>query len=333
VVSIVDDGDIYIENNIGPSVINGNTALTVDNKIVPKHTVVLPFLAVPFYIAFGPFGLFIFNCVQFGLLAYLIFALNRLVFDRWISSASTATCFLGSFLLFYIPNFSPDILATVFVLGALWLIQAGRGAFGLFLGGLSLFVKIYNAIPLALLCLMYVLSGGRSKTYRVFKGALATLLGLLPMFVFNSVYFGSPFIGGYNRTVDGPLADGMWSTMSHTSTFNLPIWPGLWNILFDAHAGYLSSAPIVLVGLMGCIRYLFSKNKPRVSMFAFAFLINVIYILLFAKYFYWNMSNFGNRFLMLPLALSSLFVGFLFKTVMDLAAQHRTASLCRKSPH
>lgn len=318
--SLVTDHDIYIDNNINPNFIEGNTALSIDNKIVPKHTILLPILGLPFYWAFGKLGLFIFNCCQFVLLVFLIFKINLLAFDRRVSKISTIACLLGSYLLLYIPNFSPDILATVMILAPLLLIQTGRPLLGMFLGALSLFVKIYNAIPLALLGLMYLFWQGWPKMSKVLSAAAACFLGLLPMFIFNATYFGNPLRGGYNRTVSGPFVNGMWSTMDHTSIFNLPLWPGLWNILFDSSAGYVSSAPITVAALLGAWLYFRSNEQRNKALFIFAALVNVSYIILFAKYYYWNTSNFGNRFLMLPLALSSLFIGFAFKKLEEYKA-------------
>src|SRR5580698_6375246 len=71
--SLVHDGDWDIRNQLPGDLEKdheGFFALSKDNRIVPKHSVLMPIVSIPFYLIFGKTGFLIFNLVQMCALLY-----------------------------------------------------------------------------------------------------------------------------------------------------------------------------------------------------------------------------------------------------------------------
>src|SRR5262249_15068679 len=115
--SLVKDGDLAVANNLpadalAPAIAEGQLALGRSGALVPKHQLLLAFVACPAYLLLGDKGLLVVNTACTVLLLIGMLALCR----RWVSSPSAlgATFLLGVATLFlpYVYNFSADLLTT-----------------------------------------------------------------------------------------------------------------------------------------------------------------------------------------------------------------------------
>lgn len=311
IVSMLEDGDLLLANNIPGNPLDGQLALG-SAGLLPKHPILMPVVSLPFYALFGDQGLLLFNILGSMALLLLIFALNTLFFEGWLAGITTvlyATCTL---FLNYVYNYSPDVFATVLLLAGLYLVLKHRPYSGALLLGLSVFAKTPNAL-LAGPILLYAFATIWRDTAqapvprrlaRVAAIAALFLLALLPFLYTNYLLFGSPFVTGYQRAaVAGP--NGTVLIDDHVAKFNQPLLQGIAQSLFDAQNGLLPSNPVLLLALPGV---LWLGKSARREQLLLVLLLCVAQFLFFAKYDDWRASNFSNRFLMTSVALSSVFV-------------------------
>ena len=306
VVSLLEDGDLLLENNISADPLNGDLALGQEG-LVPKHPILLPIISLPFYLWFGSPGLLLFNIFHCMVLMILVFKLNSLFYHRMISFITTILYATGTLFLDYTYSYSPDIFSTVLLLGGLYLVLRGRYYVGAALLGFSIFAKLPNA-PLVGVIVLYVgflILRGDSTNVSVsehFQGRVTVLITtaaifvimLIPFLYTNYELFGAPFVTGYQRTA-AAMANGEVVVVDHVGKFNQPLLKGIFVLLFDPRNGVIPTNPVLILAFLGVIwiRRIHSQDKIYLIL-----LICLIQFLFFAKYDEWYMSDFSNRFLM-----------------------------------
>jgi hypothetical protein len=317
IVSLIDDHDLLIANNISGDLLNGQLALG-KNGFVPKHPIFMSFVSVPFFILFGSHGLLFFNIINCALLIVTIFKINRLFFSDLTSLVTSILYASCTLFLDYVYNYSPDVFSSVFVLVGLYLVMIGRCYVGAFLLGLSVFAKVANA-PIAG---VIVLSAGfvESKKERLssdtfehlwqnifttFKSSVVFLAALTPFFLTNYLLFGSPFETGYQLNVVAGSTTDEIMFRNHADRFNQPLLMGVCQILFAPTSGIIVTNPILYFAFLG---FFSSKKIGHSKKIALICIICLIQLLFYAKYDYWYLSHFSNRFLMTFIALTSVFV-------------------------
>lgn len=311
IVSMLEDGDLLLANNIAGNPLDGQLALG-SAGLVPKHPILMPAVSLPFYALFGDSGLLLFNILSTLALILLIFLLNALFFERWLAALTTIIYATATLFLDYAYNYSPDVFASVLLLGGLYLVLRQRMYSGALLLGLSVFAKTPNAL-LAGPILLYALAaiwrnhGSVPRSRRLARMAIIAamfLLALLPFLYTNYVLFGSPLVTGYQRAaVAGP--NGQVQIDDHVAKFNQPLLHGIFQTLFDPRNGILPSNPVVLLALPGA---LWIGRSARREQLLLILALCLAQFLFFAKYDEWRASHFSNRFLMTSVALSSVFV-------------------------
>jgi len=324
IISLFEDGDLLLANNIEADPLNGQLALGKQG-LVPKHPIFMPLVSAPFYKAFGDRGLLIFNILDCMILALLIFKLNQLFFDNSISFITTVLYATATLFFNYAYNYSPDVFATVLVLAGLNLVLRERFYSGAVFLGLSVFAKLPNAL-LAGIILLYAglmiirergeaggLRSGLSKgcfkivcTAVLFAGALA------PFGLVNHALFGSPFVTGYQRTAEAGASAGEIVVSNHVNKFNQPLLFGAWRLLFDPNSGLVPTNPILILALLGLLHVNRSANTQALYLII---TICAAQFLSFAKYDDWQTSEFSNRFLMTFVAGSSVLTSTYLKTL------------------
>lgn len=326
IISILHDGDFYLNNNIDRPLDSGDLALGKardPERLVPKHPIIMPIFSLPFFAALGSIGLLIFNIMQTVLLFMVIYRLNRLFFDSGVSFAGSML--FGTVTLFfnYSFNYSPDVFSTLLFVSGLYFVLAKKYGWGAVCLGLSIFAKLPNALLVVMVCL-YVTQdilcsdrwekplnpkGGKQKKRTLLKFFTILFIALIPVALANTVLYGSPWTTGYSR------AFGM---NDHLDTFNQPLVKGFVRQLFDGEKGLLTTNPILLVSLLGL--FIAPARRFRIP-FDFIFLLCLAQLLFFAKYDYWRASHFSNRFLMITVALLSVFasspIAFLANKLKD----------------
>jgi hypothetical protein len=205
--------------------------------------------------------------------------------------------YLSTPFLTYTYNFSPDVLGAALVVWSFICLQKNRTLAAGLLAGLAVWAKVYLALVLLPLGLMFI--GGSWKPAARF--AVAAIVAVTPMLVINAHLFGAPWITGYDREARVTL-DGI-AVAEHYSRFNQPFVAGLGNLLFDSEIGMLRTAPLWFlwpVGVWLAIREAPHNSIRRFMALALAILFNVF---VFAPYDEWKASVYGNRFLFPALAL------------------------------
>jgi hypothetical protein len=332
VVSLLEDGDLLLANNISDISDHLNMQLALGKEgLVPKQSILMPLFSIPFYLLLKDKGLLLFNIVDCMILMVLIFKLNRLFFDGYIAFAVTALYATGTLFLDYVYNYSPDVFSTVLVLGGLYFVLRRKFHIGALLLGLSVFAKITNAllagIGLSYAALTILFSGKGEQTASqatensVLKkvGVMTTigavfLFSLLPLAYTNYKLFGSPFVTGYQRQALAGRASGEIIAVAETARFNRPLIQGVYSLLFDRYHGVISTNPVVILGVLGLFLLRRNGNQEK---FYLLLAVGLAQFLFFSKYDDQFASHFSNRYLMTFVALSSVFTGSFLKYVRD----------------
>ena len=303
--SLLRDGDWDLSNQLkdDPNATNGFVALSQDQRIVPKHSVLLPILSVPFLAIFGRAGLLVFNLVQ---MSALILGLVRLAGGGNTARVLALAGYLSTPFLAYTYNYSPDVLGTALLVWAFVCGIWNRPLTAGLLAGLAIWAKIYLALVLAPLALIMFRQGWKPTLVC----GLAALAAVLPMFAINLHLFGSPFTTGYDRDVHF-TPDGLTIT-EHYSRFQQPMLTGLGNMLFDGRIGLLRTAPLWFLWPLGVAIAWRTERDSRLTTVAMsiALLLNLLF---FARYDEWDASEFGNRFLFPALAIGIALQGPLWR--------------------
>ncbi len=305
--SLVQDGDWDIRNQLAGDLKEdheGFFALSKDNRIVPKHSVLMPIVSIPFYLVFGKIGFLIFNLVQmFALLYGVMILAGGGLGARMLALAG----YLSTPFLAYTFNYSPDIFGTALLVWSYIFGMRHRPIICGLLAGLAIWAKVYMALLLLPLALIVIPQGWKATLLC----GLTACVAVAPMFAINTHLFGSPWITGYDREAH-ILPDG-FVVRDHYSRFNQPILPGLANLLLDDRIGLLRTAPLWLLWPIGVIvAWRISAKHARLGLVALtlALLLNLVF---FARYDEWDTSAFGNRFLFPALALGLALQGPLWE--------------------
>lgn len=321
-VSLWHDGDLDLANQLrgGLTVHQKQIALGRDGRWLPKHPVLMPMLSVPFYALFGVAGFLVFNVLVILLLAAVVYATARCYLDAGVAVAATTLLFVGSFLREYVYNYSPDLLSTLLVLGGILLILKGRPLPGGMLLGISVLAKVTNLfVALLVVGFLPFRRSGREAV----RAAAGVLPGFAAWMLLNLALFGGPTVTGYDRTL--VLHDGVAQTVSHKGFFDLPLLEGMSGQLLDPRAGLLTTSPILLLAIPGFVVFL-RKHAWDGALF---FGISEFLFLLFSTYRWWATSHYGNRFLMLPVTLACVPMGFALQVLVE---RRRAAETRRRAP-
>jgi hypothetical protein len=302
-VSLWHDRDLDVQNQLrgGLAVHQRQVALGQGGQWYPKHPVLMSIAALPFYAAFGTAGFLLFNSLMMALLAIILWAICSLYVSRGIATAAVALVIGGSFLRAYLYNFSPDVFAAVLVLAGVWLLLKHQCFAGGLALGISVLAKVTNLfvslVVLAILCLR------RPRASALWAGA-GLLPGVAAWMFLNLAMFGSPTTTGYDRTL--VLQGDVPGTVSHRGFFDLPLLEGIRGQLLDPRVGILTTSPLLLLALPGLIP-LFRRHRWDGLLFLG---ISEFLFLLFSTYRWWSTSHYGNRFLMVPVALAAVPMAF-----------------------
>lgn len=310
VISLLYDRDVDLGNQIrgGLAVHQKQVSLSRDGRIVPKHPILMPILAVPFYVAFGIAGFLVFNVLVMVLLGVVIWAMARMYVGPVAAIAATLLLLGGSFLWKYTYNFSPDLLSTLLALAGILLVLKKRPIAGGVLLGISILGKVTNVFVAATVFVFLLFRRPRTDAIRA---ALAMVPGVVAWVAINVAMFGGPTVTGYDRIL--VLRDGVPQLVSHKDDFDLPILEGIRGQLFHPRVGLLPTAPVILLAIPGFVAFL--RRHPWDA--ALVLGIAELLFLLFSTYRWWATSHYGNRFLMLPVVLAAVPLAFTLQVAFD----------------
>jgi len=292
--SLLRDHDFDLANQLSGPVEkhSGEIAMDRNGRFVPKHNVVLAILSLPLVALWGKDGAVVFNLLQ------LLLCLHAL--NLWIGcyssqgAAAMATFLVGiaSFAPHYVYNYSQDILATGFLLGAfICLDRRSDRWFGLLFAGVSFGIACAAKFPyLIVLPALIFLLPAKSWHWLYFGAGFAIPVALL--LGYNAVMFGHPLVTSYDRIA--MFEAGAWHIVTQRRDFSIEIIPrGLVGQLLDRKHGLLWTSPITVLSLVGLVTLLQRRWRLGAALIA---AIVVLYVF-FSAYRLWDTSHYGNRFL------------------------------------
>lgn len=313
-VSLLQDQDFDLANQLPGRLEahSGEIALDRDGHFVPKHNIVLALVSLPLVALWGREGAVIFNLLQ------LLLCLH--VLNLWIASysspgtAALATFLVGilSFAPHYVYNYSQDILATTFLLGAfICLDRRSELRSWLLLAGASFGIACVAKFPylVVLPALMFVLPAKPLRWFYFsvgFAAPVALLLG------YNAAMFDHPLVTSYDRIAI--FEGGAWQVATHRNDFSMAIFPrGLMGQLLDHKHGLLWTSPITVPSLAGLVYLVRIRWRLGAALGAAIFLLYGF----FAAYRFWDTSHYGNRFLFPVIVLSGLPLALLLERIVQ----------------
>jgi hypothetical protein len=299
-LSVLRDGDLDIKNNFerkqyDPS---SNVAQGQQGQWYPKHTVLMPIAAIPFYLVGRDRGLVAFNVVQLSLVLMLIWYGARCYTSTALATTLTLYYGFGTSLRAAAYNFAPDVFSTLLVLAGIVALLTRRPVWGGLMLGLAVGAKWTNLMFLPIGGLYMLL---RREPVPLLRFGLAAAVPLGGLMWLNQHMFGSPLVTPYDRVL--VLEQGkLVLEASHRTFFNLPFWYGLWTQLTDRRLGLFVGCPAALLAPVGVALLL--RRAPR-DVFLIAGCASA-QLVVFAKYEQWWASSYGPRFLLTTLALTAL---------------------------
>lgn len=227
-----------------------NVALGADETtLYPKHPVLLPLLAHPFFLAFGLDGLLLFNLLG---LAACVVTLARLVDPgrrRPLAVAAVLATFASPVVLHWALAYSNDVFAGALVAGAVLAVRTDRAlAAGLLAGG-ALWARPVHVLALAAGCGPDVWRWARADRRRLARWAGGAALVLCAWASLNAAWFGSPFVTGYDRVV--VRHGGLTMLESASAAFDVPLSRGLPAALFESSLGFVPGFPMLALAPLG----------------------------------------------------------------------------------
>jgi hypothetical protein len=297
-LSISHDFDIDLRDQLrgGLQVHGRQIALGEGGEWYPKHSLLMPVLALPFYALFGMPGFALFGVLVVGALAVVVFRLTRTFAPPLPAAAGALLMIGGTFLRRYDYNLTPDVLSALVAASALLAFLRGRDATGGSLLGIAVFAKPTNLFLLPFAWTYACLCRGRRGLGRSIAGSLGPV-GLL--LLLNLVLFGSPFTSSYDRNVLS--RDGELTMVSHRGQFDESPLRGLLGEILDRDHGLIPTSPVLFLALPGFV-LMYRRHRREAVL---TLLLGEFYLLLFATYRYWNTTAYGNRFLILLLILAA----------------------------
>jgi hypothetical protein len=305
-LSLLKDADLDIKNNFSRRqyAAAGNVAQGQHGEWYPKHTILMPIAALPFYVVAHDAGLVAFNAVQLSLLLTLMWLGARRYTSVTLATALTFWFAFGTMLRSAAYNFAPDIFSTLLVTAAVVAVLWRHAALAGVLLGFAVWSKWTNLVFLPLPGLFLLV---HRDFRRVLRLAVACALPLLALMALNHHMFGSAFTTPYDRVLvmEG---DHMVLEISHRAFFDVPFWTGLWRQLTDKQLGLWVACPPVLLAPLGA--YWLAKRAPTEALLITA--MCGAQLATFAKYEHWQASSYGPRFLLTVVSLSALLVAPVF---------------------
>jgi hypothetical protein len=296
-LSLLREKDLDLRDDMAWNVVRpqGQVSLGARGEWYPKHPLLLPVAALPFYAAGGDEGLLAFNVVQVALLDVFIFFLARRFTSDPIALGVALWFAFGSFLRPVAYNFSPDVLSTLVIVAGYLALVAGRFGLSGLLFGLAVTAKWTNLVFLPIAALFAMGTAGLRPALR-FALAAAPVLAALAFLDFHM--FGSPLVTPYDRV----LGEGLQVESSHRTLFDRPFLAGLWTQIVDPRLGLLRSAPQALFALPGF--FFLARRRGAEAVLCAA--LCAAQMAVFAPYRMWDASNYGHRFWMTAIVLCAV---------------------------
>lgn len=316
--SLLEDGDLDLSNNHGDLSFNdGHFALSKFGYPTVKQSPLMAIVSLPFRFIFGPVSSLWIN-VFFSLgIILILFELLTI----WVSNLSALIASLlvgiGSVLFRYAFNFSPDVFSCFLVLAMLLSMFKKKWVLTGVLTGLTISAKIGNIIVVAPILCYVLFQLPLKQTFKNFKVyitiTISFVLSILPFAIYNYYMFGSPFTTGYQAilTINN---QGLPTLLSHTNDFNLSFIKGFISLFFNTENGLIKDnlliTPLAIIGMF----FLPKKNKKKLILILIIISIQIVF---YSLYDHQLASRFGNRFLLVSIALTAVPISLFVEKIME----------------
>jgi hypothetical protein len=227
-------------------------ALGVDGALYPKHPVVMPLLAQPFYWLLGYDGLLVFNVLAVLVAAWLCLALLDPACTRpGVAVAVTLTC-LSPVVTHFVYGYSNDLFAAAPVVGGAWALRRERAGLAGIAFALAIWARPVHALPAALVVAPWAWNRARDRAWAQLVRLAAGLAGVLAVpALLQWSWFGSPFVTGYDRIL--VRERGVQALDSARSAFAWPGWADLRRVALDGDLAFVRGLPVVALVPLGWI--------------------------------------------------------------------------------
>ena len=240
-----------------------NVALGRDGSWYPKHPILLPALAVPFYGLFGTPGTLVLNVLLNLAFVLLVFLLARRLAHPAAAALVASAVAALPFVIEMSYTFSNDLLGAVLLLGSIEFALGGRLRGAGVLAGLAVWSRVTNVAYLpALVVIGHSVGGWRA----VWTSARFAAIPLAAYAALNTWLFGAPWVTSYHRVIVREA--GVMGTAAHTRLFNVPFARGLTRIL-TAPDGALRSFPLLAPGLLSLVAPLRTRRALALAVALF----------------------------------------------------------------
>jgi hypothetical protein len=291
-----------------------NISVGKDGTWYPKHSFLMPLLAIPLYLAFGPVGTLLFNVLCGALTALLAAELASRYTARWLASLIGVGMAGVPAIVRQAYGFNNDVFYTALVIAtAIELADKRYGWAGLW-GGLSFLAKITNVLFLMPFGIWVLAARDRRALIR-FVGCASIGIGLAALA--NWVMFGAPWITPYQRVLI--VHNGADEIQSHFRLFSRDFTQG-----FDAIWTQLrQTLPAYLLAFLGCLALAWRKRFVEAVVFALALALPLLF---FAKYSWYREEFLDPSFGLCAAPLGAL-AGLFFRPQAEPRIEARTWKL------
>src|SRR5262245_25049304 len=120
-LSLYADHDLDLSNELRGDFLvhDSSVSISKDRKLVPKHPIIMPMLAMPLIIALGPPGALAFNLIQVAVLLFLTSVLAMRFASPRAAAVAVILTGVATFIPHYVWNFSSDLFSAALLVAAL----------------------------------------------------------------------------------------------------------------------------------------------------------------------------------------------------------------------
>ena len=292
-------------------------AIGSEGNLRPKHSLISAIIAVPFFAIFGTLGFWILQQLLFLWLLYSTYLIVEEITEESLPwTTLLATCFLSQ-SAFYSYQFTYDLHGCALLIGGFCLMRS-RPFLGAMIMSLSVFVRPTHLLLLVPLALARSGSLKSSKTIESLLGIATTILIFL---LANYYLFGNPLLTSYQRQPD--FINGEPVLFAHPFGLDMSTFFSNWSEKLFGSKGLLTynlsfaAFPFVLLHLW--------KDRIKQRFQIVCLLTGLAYMLYIYSYPMWDVTVYGNRFLLPTIYLYLLsFIPFAGQLESKLRAQAHT---------
>lgn len=280
-----------------------NISLGKNGEWWPKHSYLMPVVALPFYWMFGPTGTLVFNVAVILMLVSLSYRLARCFTSDGAAAGAALLVGVAGPMMEYSYNFSNDAFYSCLLMAGLVATAERRVLLGGLFFGFALWSKVTSVLLGPAFAILLLRDGFKPKDLLRFTAA--SMVGVTGLLVSNWLMFGAPWITSYERVL--VVKDGALTVASHTKLFGTPFYEGLEELLLGDKEGLLNRFPVLVFSVLGLLGMLWTRGRRAAG--AAGLITMTILIGFYAKFDYYEIRFLLPLFGIAPLGIAPLLSG------------------------